>query len=147
MRFPIQTLSQLRPILVGFRKSAGLTQARLAARLGITQQSYAKLEADPTAVSVERLFKVLQMLGVDLTLGQATSDAIASPSAERTGVDAAADATATSNDSSRKQAAALRAYKTAHGGPKIAVEAREAVPTSTKAAKQPARRVTKREDW
>jgi hypothetical protein len=28
---------QLRPLLVGFRKVAGLTQAQLAARLGVTQ--------------------------------------------------------------------------------------------------------------
>ncbi|MBH9738019.1 helix-turn-helix domain-containing protein, partial [Burkholderia cepacia] len=64
MAFPVQTLTQLRPILVGFRKAAGLTQAQLAARLGVTQQSYAQLEANPSAVSIERLFKVLNALGV-----------------------------------------------------------------------------------
>ncbi|MGU7780742.1 helix-turn-helix transcriptional regulator [Burkholderia sp. PU8-34] len=147
MQFPIQTLSQLRPILVGFRKSAGLTQARLAARLGITQQSYAKLEADPTAVSVERLFKVLQMLEVDLILGQQPPGAITSRSTERTRDDTATAAAATSNDSSRKQVAGLRPYKTAHGRPETTVEAREAAPTGTKAAKSPRKRITKREDW
>ncbi|KVF78332.1 XRE family transcriptional regulator [Burkholderia sp. FL-7-2-10-S1-D7] len=74
MPFPVQTLSQLRPILVGFRKSAGLTQAQLAARLGVTQQSYAQLEANPSAVSIERLFKVLNVLGVRLTLVPGTPD-------------------------------------------------------------------------
>lgn len=68
MDFPIQTLSQLRPILQGFRKENGLTQAALAARIGITQQSYAELEANPASVSVERLFKVLNLLNVDLVL-------------------------------------------------------------------------------
>ncbi|KAB0662020.1 helix-turn-helix domain-containing protein [Burkholderia diffusa] len=74
MPFPVQTLSQLRPILVGFRKSAGLTQAQLAARLGVTQQSYAQLEANPSAVSIERLFKVLNVLGVRLTLVPGTPE-------------------------------------------------------------------------
>ncbi|MGZ2747737.1 helix-turn-helix domain-containing protein [Burkholderia stagnalis] len=147
MPFPIQTLSQLRPILVGFRKSAGLTQARLAARLGITQQSYAKLEADPTAVSVERLFKVLQTLEVDLLLSQDTPGAIAPGSIERTRVRAATDTTATAKDSSRKQAAASRRYRTTQGRPETTVEAREAVPTSRKASTPPRKRITKREDW
>lgn len=68
MEFPIQTLSQLRPILQGFRKENGLTQAALAAKIGITQQSYAALEANPAAVSVERLFKVLSLLNVGVVL-------------------------------------------------------------------------------
>ncbi|WP_175672816.1 helix-turn-helix domain-containing protein [Burkholderia ambifaria] len=79
MAFPVQTLSQLRPILVGFRKSAGFTQAQLAARLGVTQQSYAQLEANPSAVSIERFFKVLNVLGVRLTLDPGTPDDAATP--------------------------------------------------------------------
>jgi HTH-type transcriptional regulator/antitoxin HipB len=66
--YPIKTLNQLRPILLGFRKAAGLTQAMMASHLGVTQQTYAELEADPAAVSVERLFRVLRVLDVDLTL-------------------------------------------------------------------------------
>lgn len=68
MDYPIKTLAQLRPILQGFRKAAGLTQAGMASRLGVTQQTYAQLEANPAAVSVDRLFKVLRVLQVDLTL-------------------------------------------------------------------------------
>ncbi len=79
MAFPVQTLSQLRPILVGFRKSAGFTQAQLAARLGVTQQSYAQLEANPSAVSIERLFKVLNVLGVRLMLEPGTPDDASAP--------------------------------------------------------------------
>lgn len=70
MDYPIKILSQLRPTLIGFRKNKGLTQANLAQLLGITQQSYAKLEADPTSASIERLFKVLQLLDVELILGE-----------------------------------------------------------------------------
>ncbi|CNI04052.1 helix-turn-helix transcriptional regulator [Yersinia pekkanenii] len=70
MDYPIKILSQLRPTLIGFRKNKGLTQASLAQLLGITQQSYAKLEADPTSASVKRLFKVLQLLDVELILSE-----------------------------------------------------------------------------
>ncbi|TDN69932.1 helix-turn-helix transcriptional regulator [Paraburkholderia sp. BL10I2N1] len=70
MDYPIKTLGQLRPILQGFRKAAGLTQAMMASHLGVTQQTYAQLEANPAAVSVDRLFRVLRVLDVDLTLTQ-----------------------------------------------------------------------------
>jgi transcriptional regulator with XRE-family HTH domain len=66
--YPVRTLQQLRPVLQGFRKSKGLTQAQLAARLGISQQSYAKLEADPAKASFERLFTILQLLRVEVAL-------------------------------------------------------------------------------
>lgn len=68
MDFPIRTISQLRPVLQGFRKAHGLTQAQMAARLGVTQQTYARLEANPSRASIERIFKVLQALGVELVL-------------------------------------------------------------------------------
>ncbi len=68
MNYPVKILSQLRPILKGFRKARKLTQADVAKKLGITQQSYAQLEANPASASIERLFKVLQILEVDLVL-------------------------------------------------------------------------------
>ncbi|MEX3931804.1 helix-turn-helix domain-containing protein [Paraburkholderia phymatum] len=70
MEYSVKTLSQLRPVLRGFRKAAGLTQAMLAERLGITQQSYAQFEANPAAAGVERLFKVLRLLNAGITLSQ-----------------------------------------------------------------------------
>jgi HTH-type transcriptional regulator/antitoxin HipB len=73
MDYALKTLSQLRPILLGFRKSAGLTQAAVAGLLGITQQSYAQLEANPASASVERLFKVMRLLNVELRMSHASS--------------------------------------------------------------------------
>ncbi|MDR6382828.1 helix-turn-helix domain-containing protein [Paraburkholderia caribensis] len=70
MDYSVKTLSQLRPVLRGFRKAAGLTQTMIAERLGITQQSYAQFEADPAAAGVERLFKVLRLLNAGITLSQ-----------------------------------------------------------------------------
>lgn len=85
MNYPIKTLGQLRPLLQGFRKSAGLTQAQLAERLGVTQQTYARFEADPSTASVERLFRVMRVLGIELTLddARAPGDPVAGSPAPR----------------------------------------------------------------
>ncbi len=69
--FPVKLLSQLRPLLIGFRKSKGLTQRELSARLGVTQQTYARLEANPSKASFQRLYKVLNILGVEMSLNSA----------------------------------------------------------------------------
>ena len=70
MIYPIKTLSQLPLVLKGFRKGKGLTQAAMAERLGITQQSYAYFEASPATATLERLFMVLRMLDVEISLNQ-----------------------------------------------------------------------------
>ncbi|ALK32738.1 helix-turn-helix transcriptional regulator [Burkholderia plantarii] len=75
MDYPVKTPAQLRPLLQGFRKAAGLTQAAMAERLGVTQQTYARLEADPTRASVERLFRVMRVLGIEMKLGGAAPEA------------------------------------------------------------------------
>jgi len=77
--YPIKTLSQLRLILQGFRKANHLTQAALAEKLGITQQSYAQLEANPASASMERLFKVLRALDVEIVLSGSTPSASNNP--------------------------------------------------------------------
>lgn len=70
MIYPIKTLSQFPLILKGFRKEKGLTQAAMAERLGITQQSYAHFEANPATATLERLFMVLRLLDVEISLDQ-----------------------------------------------------------------------------
>ena len=76
MIHPIKTLSQLTPMLKAFRKARGLTQAAMAERLGITQQSYAYFEANPASATLERLFMVLRMLDVEISLAQALPAAV-----------------------------------------------------------------------
>lgn len=70
--YPIKTLNQLRPLLLGFRKANGLTQKDVSERLGVTQQTYARLEANPASASIERLFKVFTVLGVEISLSPVT---------------------------------------------------------------------------
>jgi Predicted transcriptional regulators len=77
--YPIKTLSQLPLVLKGFRKEKGLTQAAVAERLGITQQSYARFEANPATATLARLFTVLRMLDVEISLDQTSP---AAPSAK-----------------------------------------------------------------
>jgi len=88
MDYPIRTLQQIRPLLVGFRKRAGLSQAEVAGLLGVTQQSYAKIEANPAATSVERLFTILRLLGSEIVLAQSVEqgDAVAADRARAAGI-------------------------------------------------------------
>ena len=66
--YTIHTAAQLRPIIAGFRKSAGLTQAELAVLLGVTQQTYSVTERNAAKMSVAKLLAVLNRLGVELVL-------------------------------------------------------------------------------
>ncbi|PKO88555.1 MAG: XRE family transcriptional regulator [Betaproteobacteria bacterium HGW-Betaproteobacteria-12] len=79
MTYPIKILSQLPLFLKAFRKEKGLTQAAMAERLGITQQSYAYFEGNPARATVERLFLVLRLLDVEILLDQT------SPASESSG--------------------------------------------------------------
>ena len=67
MQFPLQTIDQLKPLVQGFRKRAGLTQAAMAEKLGITQQSYAQMESNLGSTSVERLYTIMRLLDVQLS--------------------------------------------------------------------------------
>lgn len=95
MEYPIRTLQQLRPLLVGFRKRRGLSQADVGALLGVTQQSYAKIEANPAITSVERLFTILRLLGSEIVLVERVEDdtgqapSVAAPAAKTKRAEAA----------------------------------------------------------
>ena len=87
MIYPIKTPSQLPLVLKGFRKEKGITQAAMAEKLGITQQSYAHFEANPATATLERIFMVLRMLDVEISLNH-TSPATrkgATPSVKASG--------------------------------------------------------------
>ncbi len=89
--YPIRTLSQLPLLLKAFRKEKRLTQAAMGEKLGITQQSYAAFEANPAVATFDRLFVVLRLLDVDISLDQVVRapDASTAPS-KATGAVAAA---------------------------------------------------------
>jgi HTH-type transcriptional regulator/antitoxin HipB len=60
------TIGQLKPILVAARKQRGLTQADVAQRLGISQQTYARMEGKLSSVSVGRIMMLCHILGLQI---------------------------------------------------------------------------------
>ena len=72
--FSVRTPEQLPGLLQSFRKTAGLTQVELAARLGVTQQTLSAMERNASKVSADRLMKLLQILDVELVLRRRPSE-------------------------------------------------------------------------
>jgi len=68
--FTVRTAEQLPVLLQAFRKQAGLTQADVASRLGVTQQTLSSLERNAEKVSAGRLLALLSALGVEIVLRQ-----------------------------------------------------------------------------
>ncbi len=64
----ITDVGQLRTHLLAFRRAQRLTQADLAARLGVTKQRISAIEAAPERVTVGQFLTVLRALKVDLIL-------------------------------------------------------------------------------
>jgi HTH-type transcriptional regulator/antitoxin HipB len=83
MEYVINNPSQLKPILVGYRKYKNMSQKEMAEKLNISQQAYQALEAKPHLASIERLMKVLNALGVKLYLSD--KPLIANSSQKNTG--------------------------------------------------------------
>ncbi len=68
MDYPIQSPGQLSAHLRSLRKLRGLNQVQLGALLGVGQTRIARIERDPTAVSVEQFLVLLGALGVQMVL-------------------------------------------------------------------------------
>ncbi len=68
MNYPLRIPDQLRPHLRALRKRHGLTQAQLGALVGVKQARIAEIEANPGAVSLDQLARVLAALGATLHL-------------------------------------------------------------------------------
>jgi HTH-type transcriptional regulator/antitoxin HipB len=66
--YPIQTDQQLPLLLRSLRKARAMSQAELAERLGVTQQTVSQMERNAAAVTVQRLTKTLSVLGAQLVL-------------------------------------------------------------------------------
>lgn len=68
MNYPLRIPLQLKSHLRALRKRRGLTQAELGALVGVKQARIAEIEANPGAVSMDQLTKVLSALGGTLHL-------------------------------------------------------------------------------
>lgn len=66
---PLVTTSQLGSMLQAARKTHGLTQSALAARIGLSQSRVSHLELHAHELSVEQLLAWCAALGLELAVG------------------------------------------------------------------------------
>ena len=66
---PLTTLTQLQHAIVARRKKLKLSQAKVAGKLGISQNRYSELEASVANLDADRLLRLLSVLGLELQLG------------------------------------------------------------------------------
>lgn len=68
MDYPILLPDQLKSHLKSLRKARGLTQLQFGRMLGLGQVRIAEIEANPAAIGVDQLFKLLAALNVAVVL-------------------------------------------------------------------------------
>lgn len=68
MRQPIPTPAQALEILRARRRSKGLAQAELAAKLGISQGRFSTLEANPGGMTLDRFLLLAKLLDLEVVL-------------------------------------------------------------------------------
>ena len=68
MRQLIHTPAQVGEIVRGRRKARRISQHDLASKAGISQSRMSILEADPSALPLERLLLLLKLLGLELVI-------------------------------------------------------------------------------
>jgi len=66
----ITTTQQIGAILQSRRKSLDLTQEQVAAKLGLSQNRLSVLEARAATLTVEQLLALLNVLGLDMRIGE-----------------------------------------------------------------------------
>ncbi|HVC69719.1 MAG TPA: helix-turn-helix domain-containing protein [Acidimicrobiales bacterium] len=69
--FRVYTAASIGPAIKHYRKEAGLTQAELAERVGLTREYLSRLEQSHESEQLRRILAVLRELGVRATLQKA----------------------------------------------------------------------------
>lgn len=70
---PVTTPAQIGSILATQRKHLKLSQAQVAARIGISQNRLSVLEGNPTALTTKQLLALLNVLGLELAIDERTA--------------------------------------------------------------------------
>lgn len=68
MKTSITTSGQLGPFLKQLRVEKGLSQARLGAKIGLSQERISRIESRPESVTVDQLLTVLMALDAALAV-------------------------------------------------------------------------------
>ena len=66
--FPIRTPQQLGAVLQGYRKQKEMTQAEVGGAVGLPQSGVSEIESDPSTSSLNRIFKLLAALNLELVV-------------------------------------------------------------------------------
>ncbi len=66
--YPLHFSAQLRQHLRALRQQAGLTQAQLGSRIGVSQARIAEIEANPGLVNLDQILQVLSALDASLLI-------------------------------------------------------------------------------
>lgn len=68
MSYPVNAPLQLRAVLKSLRKSRGLTQAQLGAKLGLSQKRIAGIEKNPQVTAFDQISRIVSLLGARLVI-------------------------------------------------------------------------------
>jgi len=74
MNYPVDAPLQLRAVLKNLRKSRGLTQAQLGAKLGLSQKRIAGIENNPQVTSIDQISRLVGLLGARLVVEEPDRD-------------------------------------------------------------------------
>jgi HTH-type transcriptional regulator / antitoxin HipB len=66
--YPIKTPQQLGVVLQGYRRERKLTQRTVGKNVGLAQNAVSLIETNPGPASLERIFKVLSSLDLELVV-------------------------------------------------------------------------------
>jgi HTH-type transcriptional regulator/antitoxin HipB len=66
----INHATQIGAILSARRKALGLSQAQVAARLGLSQNRLSELESRPETLTMAQLLALLNALGLEMTVAE-----------------------------------------------------------------------------
>jgi HTH-type transcriptional regulator / antitoxin HipB len=69
MLHPLLTATQLGHLLLSARKAKKLTQADLAARVGVSQARISQMEMQPETITAQQLLLLTSVLDLELSLG------------------------------------------------------------------------------
>jgi HTH-type transcriptional regulator / antitoxin HipB len=67
---PITNPTQIGATLTGRRKHLKLSQTDVASRMGLSQNRISELETNPQTLTVEQLLALLNVLGLEMSLGE-----------------------------------------------------------------------------
>lgn len=68
MNYPVNTALQLRAVLKSLRKSRGLTQVQLGAKLSLSQKRIAGIEKNPHVTTFDQISRIVGLLGARVVI-------------------------------------------------------------------------------